>query len=48
MTAITSGLDAGETVVMALGGRGGAGGFPGGGELPDDLPEGFVPPGGAG
>lgn len=41
MTEITAGLDAGETVVMSFGGRGGTGGFPGGGDLPDDLPEGF-------
>ena len=41
MTEITAGLEAGETVVMSFGGQGGAGGFPGGGDLPDDLPEGF-------
>jgi macrolide-specific efflux system membrane fusion protein len=41
MTEITAGLEAGETVVMSFGGPGGTGGFPGGGDLPDDLPEGF-------
>ena len=41
MTEITSGLEAGETVVMSFGGQSGAGGFPGGGDLPDGLPDGF-------
>ena len=46
MTEITSGLQEGETVVLALGGRGATGAFPGGGDLPDGLPAGLG--GGAG